>query len=64
MKPKAENVYKVKHLVNNTYQVYEKIRITGYGHIEEIDGMNNDVLFQGTLPECESFINLKEKGCV
>ena len=63
MKPKAYLSYKVTHLEDNIYQVTERIEIIEKRLIEYIQGKNgNSVLFQGTLPECEAWINLKEKG--
>jgi hypothetical protein len=48
--------YKVSNLEDNIYQVFE-------AHInEEIEILYWDVVFQGTLPECEAWINLTEKG--
>lgn len=59
----SETIYKVEHLEGSTYQVYKRIAIQSEGVIEIIQGRcNNSVLFQGTLPECESFINLTKIG--
>lgn len=39
--------YRVEHLINSTYQVLDA---------------EDTVLMQGDLCECNSYINLKEKG--
>jgi len=41
--------YRVEHLKDNIYQVIEDVD----------DWYSSNVLFQGTLPECESYIRLK-----
>lgn len=58
----ADTIYKVVHFEDKIYQVYKKIKISYKFGSEIIQGRDNGVLFEGTLPECESFINLKEKG--
>jgi hypothetical protein len=57
-------IYKVQHLKNNIYQVVQKIAIQDIRNIEIIQGKMNNILFQGELQECESFINLKKQGCL
>jgi len=48
--------FKVVNLSGNIYQVLEKV-IVDFQRIEDWN-----VLFQGTLPECEAWIRLKEGG--
>jgi len=43
--------YKIRHLQDNTYQVYEND-----------DERNWDTEFQGSLADCEAWIRLKESG--
>lgn len=50
--------YKVEHYMDNEYQVMI---------VEEGGYMENDieyVEFQGSISECESYINLKERGYI
>jgi hypothetical protein len=54
--------YKVEHLMNERYQVFEKLMIQSNGIREFINTRNTDSLFEGTLLDCETFIRLKENG--
>ncbi len=56
--------YKVEHLEGSTYQIW-KIKFPK--DIITTDSPSYlraywEVVFQGTLPECEAWINLHEKG--
>jgi hypothetical protein len=56
--------YKVANLQGNIYQVFvwNPEIVNSFDPREKGDYDYNDPLFQGTLPECEAWINLKEKG--
>jgi hypothetical protein len=62
--------FKVENLVGITYQVLERMYQGGnwtssYPPVttaKEIIEENWSVVFQGTLPECEAWIRLKEGG--
>jgi hypothetical protein len=62
--------FKVENLSGNIYQVLERVYVgehwTSYTPpvttSKEIVVENWNVLFQGTLPECEAWIRLKEGG--
>ena len=62
--------YKVQFLQDNIYEVYERL-YSGPNWVSSYlsQTISRDVpietwskVFQGTLPECEAWINLKEKG--
>jgi len=63
-------IYKVENLMGNTYQVLQRM-YTGSNwsastrpitpNLESVDEQW-DVVFQGTISECEAWINLHEKG--
>jgi hypothetical protein len=63
--------YKVELLSGGTYQVLERSYSDGYDWkssyppkttVKHIPTETWNPVFQGTLPECEAWINLHEKG--
>jgi len=52
-----ESKYKVRFFQDDIYEV----TIPAYGD-EYYYGEGEESVFQGTLPECEAYIRLKEKG--
>jgi len=62
------NKYKIEHLENDTYQILENTNYESNNWYNpaypNMFPLNEkwEVVFQGTLPECDAFINLKEKG--
>ena len=66
-----DNRFKIEFFQDNTYSVLERCyegsswRSYGFPPIttsKEIPTLTWDKIFQGTLPECEAFIKLKEGG--
>jgi len=58
-------VYRVEHMINETYQVIEIV--TTYG--ERLNAYESaayitveSIVFQGSISDCLAFITLKEKG--
>lgn len=63
--------YKVQHFQDNIYEVMENIHRTNYYNdhfypppatVKYDPPETWESVFQGTLSECEAWINLKEKG--
>jgi len=60
--------YKVEFFINDTYQVLENTTKVDSSEWYNptitimIPPESWEVVFQGTLPECDAFINLKKKG--
>ena len=57
--------YKVRNLMDSTYQVVMITTVSGYGisaYEFELDDISENVVFQGSISDCESYIRLMEGG--
>ena len=54
--------YRIEHLKDNTYQVFERNRVEWDDDLDGFvySGWEDNPTFQGSLPDCEAYIRLKQ----